>query len=136
MLQTFFPKHYVYNFCSNYDYLRFYNKEINLRETASFPPFSKIIRLLITSENDEIAKNVTHDLFLKYKDLRIKYKTEFFFLEAMRSPHSKIKNKYRYQVLMRIKNDNKQLVKEIFDISNIIINKTSIFTEVNPQSLD
>lgn len=136
VLQTFFPKHYVYNFCSNYDYLRFYNKEINLRETASFPPFSKIIRVLITSENDEIAKNVTHDLFLKYKDLRIKYKTEFFFLEAMRSPHSKIKNKYRYQVLMRIKNDNKQLVKEIFDISNIIINKTSIFTEVNPQSLD
>ena len=135
VLQTFFPKHYVYNFCANYDYIRFYNKEINLRETASFPPFSKIVRILITSDNDEDAKNLTHDMFLKYKQLRIDNKDQFYFLEAMRSPHSKIKNKYRYQVLMRIK-DNKEIIKKIFDISNVITNKATIFTEINPQSLD
>lgn len=135
VLQTFFPKHYVYNFCANYDYLRFYNKEINLRETAVFPPFSKIIRVLITSENDEIAKNLTHDLFLKYKDLRIKNKNEFYFLEAMRSPHSKIKKKFRYQVLMRIKENNDNLVKEIFNISFTTNNKVNVFVEVNPQNL-
>lgn len=135
VLQTFFPKHYVYNFCANYDYLRFYNKEINLRETAVFPPFSKIIRVLITSENDEIAKNLTHDLFLKYKDFRLKNKNEFYFLEAMRSPHSKIKKKFRYQVLMRIKENNDNLVKEIFNISFITNNKVNVFVEVNPQNL-
>lgn len=135
VLQTFFPKHYVYNFCANYDYIRFYNKEINLRETASFPPFSKIVRILITSDIDEDAKNLTHDMFLKYKQLRIDNKDQFYFLEAMRSPHSKIKNKYRYQVLMRIK-DNKEIIKKIFDISNVITNKATIFTEINPQSLD
>ena len=135
VLQTFFPKHYVYNFCANYDYIKFYNKEINLRETASFPPFSKIVRILITSDNDEDAKNLTHDMFLKYKQLRIDNKDQFYFLEAMRSPHSKIKNKYRYQVLMRIK-DNKEIIKKIFDISNVITNKATIFTEINPQSLD
>lgn len=135
VLQTFFPKHYVYNFCASYDYLRFYNKEINLRETASFPPFSKIIRVLVTAEEDEPAKNLTHELFLKYKDLRINNKDDFYFLEAMRSPHSKIKRKYRYQVLMRIKNDNPNLVDEIFKVANVINNKVNIFVEVNPQNL-
>ena len=135
VLQTFFPKHYVYNFCSNYDYLRFYNKEINLRETASFPPFSKIIRVLVTAEEDEPAKNLTHELFLKFKDLRIKYKSDFYFLEAMRSPHAKIKRKYRYQVLMRIKENNPELVNEIFNVANVINNKVTVFVEVNPQNL-
>lgn len=135
VLQTFFPKHYVYNFCANYDYLRFYNKEINLRETASFPPFSKIIRILITSEDDELAKNLTHEKFLELKNLRVQNKNDFFFLEAMRSPHSKIKKKYRYQILMRIKENNSNLVDEIFSISNVINNKVSVFVEVNPQNL-
>lgn len=135
VLQTFFPKHYVYNFCANYDYLRFYNKEINLRETASFPPFSKIIRVLVTSEDDELAKNLTHNLFLKFKDLRINNKSEFYFLEAMRSPHAKIKKKFRYQVLMRIKENNQNLVKQIFEISNISNKNVTVFVEVNPQNL-
>lgn len=135
VLQTFFPKHYVYNFCAGYDYLRFYSKEINLRETASFPPFSKIVRVLVTSEEDDPAKNLTHELFLKYKDLRVKNKNEFYFLEAMRSPHAKIKRKFRYQVLMRIKNDNAKLVEEIFEIANVANNKVTVFVEVNPQNL-
>lgn len=135
VLQTFFPKHYVYNFCTNYDYLRFYGKEINLRQTAQFPPFSKIIRVLVTAEEDEPAKLLTHELFLKFKDLRVKYQKDFIFLEAMRSPHAKIKKKYRYQVLMRISESNPKLVEEIFEISNIINNKISVFVEVNPQNL-
>lgn len=135
VLQTFFPKHYVYNFCSSYDYLRFYNKEINLRETASFPPFSKIIRILVTAEEDEPAKNLTHELFLKCKDLRVNNKSDFYFLEAMRSPHAKIKRKYRYQVLMRIKENKPELVNQIFEIANVINSKVSVFVEVNPQNL-
>ena len=31
VLQTYFPKHYVYNFAMVYDYQNFYKKEINLR---------------------------------------------------------------------------------------------------------
>ncbi|MBR2467899.1 MAG: primosomal protein N' [Clostridia bacterium] len=135
VLQTFFPKHYVYNFCTNYDYLRFYNKEINLRQTAQFPPFSKIIRVLVTAEEDDPAKLLTHELFLKFKDLRVKYPNDFIFLEAMRSPHAKIKRKYRYQVLMRVSENNEKLIEEIFEISNVINNKATVFVEVNPQNL-
>ena len=53
----------------------------------------------------------------------------------MRSPHAKIKKKYRYQVLMRISESNPKLVEEVFEISNITNNKISVFVEVNPQNL-
>jgi hypothetical protein len=49
VLQTYVPKNPVYLTCANYDYLKFYDKEINLRETTKFPPFAKVVRILLTS---------------------------------------------------------------------------------------
>lgn len=135
VLQTFFPKHYVYNLCLNYDYKRFYDKEINLRETTSFPPFSKIVRVLVTSDSEDVARDLTHELFIQLKQLKIDNKNEFYFLEAMRSPLTKIKNKYRFQILMRIKPDNQILLNQIFEIVGNGNSKVSVFVEINPQNL-
>ena len=135
ILQTFFPKHYVYNLCLNYDYTRFYNKEINLRETTAFPPFSKIVRVLITSETENSARDLTHELFLKLKNLKLKNKSDFYFLEAMRSPLTKIKNKFRFQILMRVKNENENLMQSIFECVGNGNQKVSVFVEINPQNL-
>ena len=95
VLQTYVPKNPVYLTSANYDYKKFYDKEINLRETTKFPPFAKIIRILLTSIEDELAKAVTHKLILKLKEFRVKYGKKLFFLEAMKSPVNKIKNKHR-----------------------------------------
>ncbi len=136
ILQTYFPKNYVYNLASSYNYKKFYEKEINLRKVTKFPPYSKIIRILITSENDDLAKELTHELFIKLKDLRIKNKEKFIFLEAMRSPVGRIKTKYRYQIVTRIVDFNSLLEKNINEIVGENKKKNvSIFIEQNPQSL-
>ncbi len=124
-----------YNLCLNYDYKRFYDKEINLRETTSFPPFSKIVRVLVTSDSEDVARDLTHELFIQLKQLKIDNKNEFYFLEAMRSPLTKIKNKYRFQILMRIKPDNQNLLNQIFEIVGNGNSKVSVFVEINPQNL-
>lgn len=135
ILQTYFPKNYVYNLASSYNYKKFYEKEINLRKVTKFPPFSKIIRILITSENDDLAKGKTHEIFLKLKDLRIKNKEKFVFLEAMRSPVGRIKTKFRYQIVTRIIDSNSLLEKNINEIVGENKKNVSIFIEQNPQSL-
>ncbi len=135
ILQTYFPKNYVYNLVSSYNYKKFYEKEINLRKVTKFPPFSKIIRILITSENDDLAKGKTHEIFLKLKDLRIKNKEKFIFLEAMRSPVGRIKTKFRYQIVTRIVDSNSLLEKNINEIVGENKKNVSIFIEQNPQSL-
>lgn len=137
VLQTYVPKNPVYLTSANYDYKKFYDKEINLRETTKFPPFAKIIRILLTSIDDELAKDVTHKLILKLKEFRVKYGKKLFFLEAMKSPVNKIKNKHRYQIVMRFDIDiENQVISKIYKLlDEIKNNKLSVFVEINPNSL-
>ncbi len=137
VLQTFFPKHHVYNFAANYNYKKFYEKEINLLKTTLFPPFSKIVRVLISSEDDDVAKEVTHISFMALKELRIKNTDKFYFLEAMRSPIGRIKNKFRYQIIMRFAvQSESEFMQYIYDeIVDKFNKKVTLFVELNPQSL-
>ena len=137
VLQTYFPKNYVYTLCAKYDYLKFYDKEINLRETTNFPPYATIIRLLNTSENDDKAKELTHDMFMSLKILRVKYGQDFYFLEAMKSPVTKIKGKFRYQILLRFnKLKENEILEEVYEVLNCNKSKfVSTFVELNPLSL-
>ncbi|MEG1499637.1 MAG: primosomal protein N', partial [Clostridia bacterium] len=137
VLQTFCPKHYVYKFASNYNYKGFYEKEINLRETTEFPPFSKIIRVLFVGE---IEENVRENAKLCYNNIELLKKTnekDFIYLGATKSPMSKIMNKFRYQIVLRIKLENeKEITSKINEI--MIAGKTkkvSSFLEVDPQNL-
>lgn len=133
VLQTYYPKHYVYNFAKVYDYKNFYLKEINLRETTKFPPYSTLCRVLITSINDDMALNITHEMFLKLKELKVKYPSNFIFLEAMRAPVTKVMGKHRYQIVMRF------IDKNILDNVYLIVdsmynNNVQIFVEINPNN--
>lgn len=137
VLQTYVPQNPVYLTCANYDYVKFFDKEINLRETTKFPPFAKIIRILITSEIDDEAKVVCHSLIVKLKNYRVEYGKEFFFLQAMKAPVSKIKNKHRYQIVLRFSNTVvDELLKKIYKLlDENRNNKVSVFVENNPTSL-
>ena len=52
IIQTYSPKHYLFNFVKNYDYKGFFEKELNTRQVTNFPPFTTIIRVLVTNEVD------------------------------------------------------------------------------------
>ena len=137
VLQTYVPKNPVYLTCANYDYLKFYDKEINLRETTKFPPFARIVRVLLSSADDELAKNSTHKLILKLKEFRKEYGKDFYFLEAMKSPVNKIKNKHRYQIVLRYAcSIHREVLDKIYNLlDEVKNNKLSVFVENNPVSL-
>ncbi len=134
VLQTYAPKHYVYRFATNYDYLSFYEKEINLRGTTGFPPYSNILRILVSSESDNRAKEVTKKIYDKALEIKQKYGQEIIFLQAMPSPVKRIQSKYRYQILTRYK-PNDKITCDFFSISDIIEKDVSIFVEINPNNL-
>lgn len=134
VLQTYAPKHYVYRFASNYDYLSFYEKEINLRQTTGFPPYSNILRILVSSESDNRAKEVIKKIYNKALELKEKYGKDIIFLQAMPSPVKRIQSKYRYQILTRY-NPNDKITCDFYEISDIIEKDVSIFVELNPNNL-
>ena len=137
ILQTYSPSHYVYRFAKNYDYLGFFGKENNTREVTGFPPYSTILRVLMTGEDDETVRNCAKNVFVDVRAYELENKREFLFLQAMRSPVARIERNYRYQILMRIKREYEaDVTREIYRI--IDENKTrgvSIFAQINPQSM-
>ena len=134
ILQTYAPKHYVYRYAVNYDYNGFYDKEINLRQTTGFPPFSKILRILIASVSDNKAREVTKKIFDKANELKLKYGKSIIFLQAMPSPVKRIQTKYRYQILTRFVPDDK-ITADFYNIADLIEKDVSIFVEINPNNL-
>jgi len=136
ILQTLTPKHYVYKFASNYEYKKFYDKENNMRHITNFPPYAKIVRILVTSEDEEKSSEQTQVLYEEVCNLKAR-KGGFIYLQAMKSPIKRIKQKFRYQILMRL--ELKMYDEIIQDIFKIVKNNdkknVSTFVEINPQNL-
>jgi primosomal protein N' (replication factor Y) len=137
VLQTYTPKHYVYRFSKQYDYMGFYEKELNLRKVTNFPPFSKIVRILVSGEKERKTVEFLQEFYDRIKLVKEQNKSAFIYLEAMKSPVKRIKNKFRYQILMRLTQEKeKQILEEIFFIkSQLQKREITCFVEIDPQNL-
>ena len=136
IVQTHTPHHYVYRLIVDYDYKGFYKREISLRETAKYPPFCRILRIMAISESEEDAKAVIKNIYDKVKELKKLFESDFIYLSAMKSPVSRIKNKYRYQILARVKDDEGKVTDGIYDIVDGCRKKNvTSYLEVNPSSM-
>ena len=70
------------------------------------------------------------------KDIYDKNKAAFSFFNKMKSPIKRLKNKYRYQVLMRIVENDEKLRSAIFEGSLKYKNDKALVTvEENPSNL-
>lgn len=136
-LQTYVPRHYVFTLASHYDYPAFYKKEINLREVSMYPPFAKIVRVLFSSEDENLAKNTAKVYYDDVKLIQAEHKNDFIYLGVMKSPIGRIQNKYRLQILMRLKPANsEEITDKLFKLADKHkTNKVTTFVEINPQNL-
>lgn len=134
VLQTFDPENEVLGFATSYDYEGFYENEISLRAAMAFPPFSKIVRVLVTGEDDKKTLETLRGVFFGLKEIYERNADKFLFFDKMRSPIKRIQNKYRYQVLMRISDTS--VLPQIYDVC--AENRTRdalVSVEENPVSL-
>lgn len=137
ILQTYSPNHFVYRFARSYDYKGFYDKEINVRMTTNFPPFSTIVRILMSAESEDKVIAVAKELYADVRAYAIAERERFYYVQAMKSPVQRIQNKYRYQVLMRIRrSDEDNTIRDLYAIADRHSRKgVTVFAEVNPQNL-
>ena len=141
VLQTFCPRHYVYQIVASPEdaekplagYEKFYEKEINTRQVTKYPPFTTIVRVLVTGERDDKIKDALKEIMA---DLRVRAK-DFIYLGAMKSPLGRLDDKFRYQILCRFPIQNEKEMLDFVDeaVRNHQPKGVNIFLEINPQSL-
>lgn len=139
-LQTYMPNHYVYKFIQNYDYNGFYQREISARQATKYPPYATIVRVLVSGTVDtkiiEIIKRMMEPLRAYDSEHQA-----FIYLGAMKCPYGRLQNKFRYQILARIKqgmdedviNYMDKLIKQVEQ--QPLARAVKIFFEINPASL-
>lgn len=96
------------NFIINNDYESFLKEEIKIRKSLNYPPFSHIVRIISQQTNEKIAK----DNIQKCAD--ILQNSHISFLGPTKCPIDKIKNKYRYHIIIKS--------QDIFKTIDFIIN--------------
>lgn len=137
VLQTYTPNHYCLSLASKQDYGGFYRREINLRQTASFPPFSTIVRILYASEDEAECISLITAHCLKIEKLKQEYADRFLFFDKMRCPLKKAQKKFRFHILIKLKNeDSEEIIQKLYQITDTDRKKgIQLFVELNPQDL-
>lgn len=136
ILQTYAPKHYVFRFGKNYDYIGFWKKEINTRMVTKFPPFTKVVRILMSSVSEQDVVDAARNVYKSMQNLQSQ-SGKFVYMGASKSPVTRMNGLCRYQVLARIEPKQfEQIIGEIYKIADENKSKKcNVFVEINPQSL-
>lgn len=136
VLQTYCPDNPVLRFAINYDYEGFFEREKLLRKTTAFPPFATIVRVMIEGEDEEKSVEVLRKVYFNLKELYENEREKFLFFNKMKSPIKRLKNKFRYQVLMRVKADENDVIDKIYSLSLPYSDKNVlVYVEINPSNL-
>ena len=134
VLQTYDPENYILRFAARYDYEGFYGHEISVRAATMFPPFAKIVRVMVTGTDEKEALGVLKEVYEGLKAVYTANEDKFLFFNKMHAPIKYIKNSYRYQVLMRLADTG--VLKEIYAVTAEAGGKnTLVYLEENPANL-
>lgn len=136
ILQTYSPRHYVFNFGRTYDYEGFWRKEINTRMVTKFPPFTKVVRVLVAAEEEQSVVECTREIYRGVRDIESRV-GKFVYLGAAKSPVTRMHGLTRYQVLMRVYPDvYEKIMPEVYALTaKFRPERGSCFAETDPQSL-
>jgi primosomal protein N' (replication factor Y) len=99
IIQSHLFSHYAIQFASNHDYLGFYKEEISYRKAMVYPPFQRMINIRFTSP--DLTKTIQKAREVSQKLKRFS-KGLYDIIGPAPCPISKIKNRYRWQVFIKI----------------------------------
>lgn len=136
VLQTYNPDNPVLRFATKYDYEGFFEREISLRKTTSYPPYATIVRVMVESDDEEKGVEALRKVYEGLSALRERESDAFLFFNKMKSPIKRLKNKFRFQVLMRIDYKREDVLNQIYELSLPVSDKNAlVYVEINPGNL-
>ncbi len=103
IIQTFEPDHYSFQFATTHDYEGFFATEMEFRRALNYPPFSRLVQLRFEGpklqEVEEKARSVGFNL--RKHQQSAKGPEEIEILGPAPAPIEKLRNRYRWQILLK-----------------------------------
>lgn len=109
LFQTYNPEYYALESAKSQNYFEFYQKEITSREEFDYPPFSQIIRLILSSQNNFRAEKAAQEIALRLCTMieKFGFGERLDVLGPTPCVIEKINGYYRFQILIKNKLEDK-----------------------------
>ncbi len=104
VIQTMNPDNYIYPLVEKHDYIAFFDKEIKHRQVHSYPPFSKMILIEVSSPSQVDVNNYAWKIYHFLNGKLAQFKNEIY-IELLKPAPAliyKIKNLYRIHVILKV----------------------------------
>lgn len=98
VIQTYNPDHYSIVAGQEQNYHKFYQQELQTRKLMEYPPYSFLVRILITGLKERVVQESCLEIS---QFLNQKYKGCFEIFGPAPAPIEKIKNRYRWQIILK-----------------------------------
>lgn len=136
IIQTYTPEHYSIQLASDYDFMQFYQKEMNTRKMFQYPPYVFLTLITVSHQNHVTVVQTTQKIV---QLLLSNIKDETVVLGPTPSPIARMKDRYRYQCMVKYKNEPnlRKLIKKIirqFD-DEVRKNDLQITVDMQPYQL-
>jgi len=109
IIQTYTPEHYTVQLASRYDYVQFFNIEMRMRRQYQYPPYVYLSLITVSHPNHATAINITEQIVQALTQYLGRHTTV---LGPTPSPIMRIKDRYRYQCMIKYKKEH-QLIEKI-----------------------
>lgn len=109
VFQTYNPDFYAFESARKQNYKEFYDTEINAREAFDYPPYSQLFRFVLSCENVFRAEKAAMEIALRLNEMIKKAGISERLIVLGPTPCiiEKIRNSYRFQIIVKNKADEK-----------------------------
>ena len=112
IIQTYAPDHYAIQHLSHHDYKGFFAEEINFRRALNYPPFSRLVCLRLDGPKLEEVEKTARMLGAQLREKTIhnaRFRDKIEILGPAPAPIEKLRNRYRWQLLLKGKQSSSLL---------------------------
>lgn len=139
IVQTYYPQEWSIKLAASHDFEEFYRRELEQRKDLGYPPFNHLILMVFSGRNlkQVTARALSFSALLKRKAGKGRQE-RLEILGPAPAPISKVKNQYRWQLLIKTKKVSGVggLIKELLQDKKSAKKKEAVRISVNVDPMD
>ncbi|SHF50313.1 primosomal protein N' [Ornithinibacillus halophilus] len=130
IVQTYTPDHYSIELASQYDYHQFFQQEMKMRRAFQYPPYVFLTLITVSHPNHVKVVQVTQKI-VQFLLNQVQEGTTV--LGPTPSPITRVKDRYRYQCMVKYKNEEKlrMYIKQLLDDFSDDVRKNNLLITVD-----
>ncbi|MBU3091593.1 primosomal protein N' [Clostridium sp. CM028] len=137
VIQTYNADNLTIQYAAENDYDSFYKNEIMMRKVMDYPPFTSILVITMSSEDENLLIKSTQNVGenLKYK---IKNNDKITLLGPCPCGVSKIKNFYRWQIIIKGNIEQtiaEEIKKSVYELLKNVYTSIRVSIDINPSNM-